>query len=228
MSESPYPGEMRVWSFPVGTCAMGRSDLWEVLDDRERQRALTFRSQDDRDRFITARATLRRLLGVELGCAPQDVTFTAGARGKPALPQGALPHFNSTHSGGWILHALTWDRPVGIDVEAIHERPLEPSHLATALAASEYRRLATLAPEALPRALARLWVAKEAYAKALGEGLHLSFGELEISYENGRPHLAGAAGPGTCPWILHEFDVDPGHVACLAFPGPQAVVRMMQ
>src|SRR6266851_2349765 len=88
-----------------------------------RRRARGFASERDRLRYAAAHGLLRRLLGAALDEPALALVFKYGPRGKPMIatprPLG-LPtlHFNLSHSEGWAMFALAWNREVGIDLEA--------------------------------------------------------------------------------------------------------------
>jgi 4'-phosphopantetheinyl transferase len=124
-----------------------------------------------------------------------------GPHGKPGLhPQHASDlQFNVSHSGDWVLLALSRSVAVGIDVESIRplpqvlalaERYFSANEIATLRACLEAEREATFLA---------LWTRKEAQVKALGTGLAHSL-DQEL--------------PG--PWTIQTFTVAPGHLAAIA------------
>jgi 4'-phosphopantetheinyl transferase len=192
-----------------------------ILDDAERQRAARFRTAADRARYVLARASLRRLLASELGVPSERLAFGANAFGKPVLtaPDGSL-HFNSSHSGDWIVHASDALGPVGIDIEAVRPELGNVEDFAAALCPEERLRIARLPARDRPLALARTWVRKEAYVKAIGEGLTRSPARINVGTdETGKPCLLydrnGPSGPQR--WTFHDIAVGEHHVACLVY-----------
>src|ERR1700737_538084 len=91
----------------------GDVDLWRVqlegsdhdlaqclswLSSDERVRAGRFRFDEHRHAFILSRGVLRALIGRIAGIRPAQVSFSYGARGKPALADQACPlRFNLSH-----------------------------------------------------------------------------------------------------------------------------------
>lgn len=115
-----------------------------------------------------AHVALERLLG--------GATVTREPDGKPRVSGG--PHFNLSHSGDLALVALCADTPIGVDIEA-PRRLRNPAGLARRLCSD--RELAHLAAAAdQDSALLRLWVRKEAVAKAEGSGIALALGGLDV------------------------------------------------
>src|SRR5262249_28909765 len=145
----------------------------------------------DREQFIAAHALLRRVLAQCLNCAPGDVTFGVTANGKPYLTGSAIDlRFNLSHSGERSMIALAAGRDVGIDVE--QERSVEVLGIAKRFfAPGEAAVLHTRSPAEQQIAFFRCWTRKEAFIKALGEGLGypLDAFEVELDDDKSRPLL---------------------------------------
>jgi 4'-phosphopantetheinyl transferase len=153
--------------------ATPRQTLIDSLAPGERQRLAALRLPAAQERFLLARAALRRLLGASLAQDPVAVPIETGPHGKPRCPAG--PPFNLSHSGDLILLALHPSRPVGVDVEkarpALDWRPIARRMLPPpqclvleALAAAE-------GPAAAADGFLQAWCHLEAGLKARGLGL---------------------------------------------------------
>ena len=165
------PGTAQVWSVALDLFHADAKRLEAVLCAEERRRAARYRREQDRVRFIAARATLRCLLAAHLGAEPHEIAFAYGANGKPALSPGGGLEFNLSHSGDLAVIALAHDREVGVDVERL--RPLSSAQrIAERLWSSgEAAALGTLDEDARLTAFFATWTRKEAVVKALGEGI---------------------------------------------------------
>lgn len=147
--------------------AAAASDLATLSRD-ERERADRFRHDRDRDRFVTTRAALRRLLGAACGIDPGAVRFTETGRGKPVLVPDPGRCFSVAHAGGHALVALA-DRAVGVDVELVRPDAWDPAMAALVLSPAE---LAWVREHDDPdRAFFRCWTRKEAFVKLGSAGL---------------------------------------------------------
>lgn len=222
-----------VWKVRVATDASTLAHFWTRLDPSEQQRALEFRTDADRRRFVAARSSRRELLGNHLGVDPTALAFTANRFGKPALARHASVHFNSSHSGDWVLHAISSDCEVGIDVEAFGAAPVRVEDYASALTDAELRWLKGLDPALRSAKFAALWTSKEAYVKALGQGLSRDLRRIEVGVEtSGAMHVRHDDNPAdsTLPCALMSLDMGPGYAACLAClgPMPEVVMRSFQ
>ncbi|MCU0551566.1 MAG: 4'-phosphopantetheinyl transferase superfamily protein [Leptolyngbya sp. Prado105] len=144
-----------------------------LLSADEQVRADRFKFEQHRNRFVAGRSFLRSLLSQYLQTDPLSLTFEYSPHGKPTLTQSRI-QFNLAHSQHLALYAVTYDRAVGIDLEAI--RPVEDleSLVQRFFLPSEYR--AIQADHAL---FFQYWTCKEAFLKAIGTGLS-KLKELEI------------------------------------------------
>lgn len=193
---------------------------WQTLSAAERERASRYRRADDRLRFVVARGSLREELGRRLDMPAPEVTFVTGPHGKPALPDPPALHFNTTHSGAWVVHAFD-DAPIGVDVERLDPGHADIDAWRSVLADDELQRLSAIG-DAAARAMAftKLWVRKEAYLKALGDGLNRPAQGINIAEdERGHPclrhdrHAHGSA----VPWTFADIEIDDAHVACVVY-----------
>jgi 4'-phosphopantetheinyl transferase len=192
-----------------------------VLSGDERRRADRFLREDDRARFTAARALLRRTLGQALGERPERLAFAYGARGKPAL---AAPfdasglRFNLSHSAGRALLAMARDREIGVDLERIRPVRFGPKIAHRFFSDDERHALDGLTGTAWDEGFFRCWTRKEAFIKAVGDGL--SFPLKSFSVPMGREVKDEAVrvhdGSRTIrPWILSAVDAGPGFLAAI-------------
>jgi len=194
------------------------------LTDAERERATRFRRDEDRERFVIGRSTRRELLARHLDIDPATLVFEEGPHGKPRLPPGSdpCPCFNSSHSGRWVLHAIA-DVEVGVDVEEVRPEFADLNDFAWVLSDAERTFVLAAAPALRAAALATVWVRKEAYVKALGEGLSRSLPDIGITAgADGRPMLAFDRNPASRErrWSFADLEIDAAHKGCLVHAGP--------
>ena len=212
-------GVVDVWSVNLADAAPLAALARTLLSDDERERADRFRAPRLQTYFALSRGLLRALLAQSCGCAPAQVVFTYGAQGKPALANDPEIGFNLSHSGEIAVYAVVRGPAVGIDVEqqrtmtdldAIAGRffsPLEQAAL-----------LRVITPARRLEAFFHCWVCKEAYIKALGQGLSL-LDSFTVSVAPGD----GAALVEVCgqpdepgEWSLEAFTPAPGYHAAVA------------
>jgi len=169
-----------------------------LLTRDEQERAARFRFPHLRSSFVLARGALRILAGGYLNTDPAGIRFQYGPKGKPCLAGAARLRFNVSHSGALALFAFTLDVEIGVDVEEIRPMPDLQQIAAGYFSAAEAAELVALPAERREAAFFRCWTRKEAYVKALGEGLSSTAPESE-------------------GWTLHDLDVPGPYAAALAY-----------
>jgi len=194
----------------------------------ERARAGRFHLDADRARFVVSRGSLRDLLSGAVGCGAGAIEFAQGPQGKPLLARHPALHFNTSHSGRWVLHAFA-DVAVGIDVEEIRPGMERLDDFAWVLSLDERSAVSQAPRPERAKAMATVWVRKEAYVKALGEGLSRSLQKIGIATgPDGRPMLAFDWNPPAAQrrWSFLDLEMDRDYRACLVHAGPPRPVSV--
>ncbi|WP_322044776.1 4'-phosphopantetheinyl transferase family protein [Paraburkholderia sp. J67] len=224
-----WPDDVELWRVDCAPAlAQGLDrDALRDLDETERERAQRFLREEDRVRFVLARATLRQLLAERLGTPAHALRFGASGHGRPELQgQAGAPAFNVSHSGPHALVALSCEREVGVDVELLTQG-LEWRALGrVACTAAERDTLECVLPAQRARAFMRIWTAKEALLKAVGVGIaeHLQAFSIDPREEGGAASVSGLHAQPHGPSVacietlrFHWLDELPGAQACLAW-----------
>src|SRR5260221_13661722 len=116
------PDQIHLWAAPLDLLPSELDELASSLAPLERERAMRFRFDVHRNRFIAGRGLLRAVLGQYLEIRPAQVEFSYGANGKPSLSKNAGRNgirFNLAHSEDLVVLAVMRDRDIGVDVERI-------------------------------------------------------------------------------------------------------------
>jgi 4'-phosphopantetheinyl transferase len=122
--------------------------------------------------------------------------------------------FNISHSGEYVICALSEANKVGVDVEAIKDIPIED--FTNLFANQEWEEVANATNKL--KAFYTLWTKKEAFLKAVGCGLSQPLNEVVI--ENNRITWENQ------PWFLNEILLDQQHIAyiCTDTANPQVQI----
>jgi len=173
--------EVLGWTVGVASVPGSVENPW--LSEGERDKARRYVREGDARRYIASRLLLREVLGDWLGVDPGSVRFGKAPGGKPfaVSPAGCPPVFFSlSRSGDFCAVALSGDGEVGLDIEKI-ENPFDWEPASRAWLSQGENRALRAFKTGLERveAFFRLWCAREAAAKALGEGLRLAPGSGE-------------------------------------------------
>jgi 4'-phosphopantetheinyl transferase len=211
---------VKYWSVPLSTTA-NPGDC-ALLGTGERERAKRFVFAEHAARFVTARAALRRILGLATGIRPEEVAIVEGAEGRPELRGLAPPlHFNLSHSGDVAVIALCREAQVGVDVE--HLRPIEKDLVERFFSPAEQAALAALSGEDWLRGFYRCWTRKEAFVKGLGQGLLLPLDEFDVSIGK-TPALLRCSFAPVQDWAFAALPVRSGYEAVVAVEAKGAPV----
>lgn len=212
---------IEVWRIDAGSA----DDVAPLLSRDEAERAARFHFDRDRRAFVATRGALRALAGSYLGIAPESVAFSYGHNGKPEI-EGLS--FNVSHAGDVALAAFGPGR-VGVDVELMRADVGMRALARRFFTVAEDRALAGLSGDELVHAFYGCWTSKEAFVKAVGEGLSFELARVEVSVwpEPCRVvSVDGDEGAGA-QWTMAAVDVAPGYAAAVAadVPGVEVVVR---
>jgi 4'-phosphopantetheinyl transferase len=179
-------GEVHVWAIDLGT---DPGALVHLLSAAEADRAGRYRFERHRRRFVMSRAWQRLILASYGTGAAVDLNFVEGANGKPRLA-GSLPRaveFNASRSGDLALLAVAAGVPVGVDVERMDEMA-DMAHVARDhFSASEYDELMALPVAQCREAFYACWTRKEAYLKAVGDGLAAPLDGFDVTLRPEEP-----------------------------------------
>lgn len=228
----PQPGEVQIWAINVADPPRSMAALHGLLTAEEQRRADRYHRPADRRRAVVGRGVLRVLLGDSLGRPPAALKFELAEHGKPVLQgvHGGGVEFNVSHSGDWVLIALSGAPPVGIDVEQI--RPIRDLDALAAryFAPDEARTIRSLPAAERTEAFFLCWTRKEAVIKAVGMGLQMDLDRFSVSLArdtlpavisiDGSRAAAGA-------WTLLDAAPSAGYAAAVAVArrGVRATLR---
>lgn len=151
--------------------------LQQVLPQLTADRAARvqqLRTPEKRAQCAAAGRLLQHLFG--------DATITSAENGKPYLSDRPQIHFNLSHTGEWVLCAVS-DTPVGVDAQVLTRYRAK---VAARWFSEEERQWIAQQPD---ERFTRLWTRKEAYAKMTGDGM--------VSAMRGAPQL---------PHVTKEYD----------------------
>jgi 4'-phosphopantetheinyl transferase len=182
--------------------------LAALLSADECARAARFHSRTHGERYTVAHGRMRQLLASQLGLRPQDLQFAPGIHGKPGLLGAAASdglRFNLSHSGAMGLVGWSWQHDIGVDVEVWRAVRDEGALVRRFFSAVEVAAWEALPAERRHEAFFNLWTRKEAYVKALGQGLGLPLHSFDVSHEAGagaRLLRASTLSDDKRPWSL--------------------------
>lgn len=221
--------EVHVWAASLNLNKDQLTELWTLLSADEKQRALRFKFDKHRNRFIAARGILRKILSEYFQIPAEQLIFSYASHGKPYISNANTRlFFNMSDSENLAVYAVAKEHEVGIDVEFM---PHDFDSLGIAkrfFSAYENQMLEQL-PEAQKKVgFFNCWTRKEAFIKAIGEGLSYPLDQFDVSLTPDEPaailrinHDAMAAKQ----WSLYALHPAPDYAAALAIEGTVKAVK---
>jgi 4'-phosphopantetheinyl transferase len=220
--------EIQIWFV-----SLRATDEWvrygvEILSPDERARAGAFAFKRYSDEFTIGRASLRILLSRYCGLDCAKLEFQYGRRGKPSISHLCPSlRFNMSHSSGLAVYAIASGCELGIDLEGLRDMPDLEEIASRYFCAEEYCDLINLPQSARQAAFTRCWTRKEAFIKALGDGLFFELDRFRVAVKpEEAPRLLHIDGNSVSAgqWSLCDVAAPPGMTCCLAYSeGPRTI-----
>jgi 4'-phosphopantetheinyl transferase len=120
------------------------------------------------------------------------------------------------------LLAVSYGREVGVDIEQIRALDDAASIAGRFFSAAENRAWLAVPDEQKPAAFFNAWTRKEAFIKAVGDGLSYPLDRFDVSLAPGEPaRLLRVAGEpeATSRWRIEALEPAPGYAAAVAVDG---------
>lgn len=226
--------EVHVWRAPLDVEVSQIESHYELLTGEETARAGRYYFDRDRRRFIVGRGLLRIMLGRYLKADPKGIRLGTTPHGKPELAGengNETVRFNLSHSDGLALYAFTRSRRIGVDLELISRHHGDERIPERFFSPREVRALRRLSADVQLEAFFNCWTRKEAYIKAIGDGLSMPLDQFDVSLAPGEPAaLFSTKGDPreASRWSLQALAPEPGYIAALAVEGREWRLRCWQ
>ncbi|UFH52976.1 4'-phosphopantetheinyl transferase superfamily protein [Spirosoma sp. KNUC1025] len=184
---------------------------WErVLRSDEMERANRYRRADDRYRSLYTKTMLRLLVGYYTSQRPGAIEFRTGITNKLELSGRSDWQFNGSHSGDWIVLAIS-KRSVGVDIEKI--RMDFPFQGVLPLCFTEQEQTYITSGESARQRFYQVWTRKEALVKATAKGIDKDF--YQIPSLDGEHRIDKRLLSGN--WLVHSFTIADNYPAAVAY-----------
>ena len=217
--------EVHVWCVNLNVLDLDINCLKHILSKEENDKADSFHFKDDRENYIGRHAILRKILGRYLSLEPNNINFSYRSHGKPSLSNysnGDKIHFNLSHSKGLVLYAMTRGREVGIDVERIIPGIMDEQFISNVFSQKELYSIQSLPMDMRTNALFQNWTRKEAFIKALGQGLSYDLKRIDVSAALGEKSIISnrnSDADNSYCWSLRDIELGPGYAGSIVVEG---------
>lgn len=162
------------------------NSLPNFLSATEIKRWNGFYFSQDKQIFYQSHNALRLILSYYLSEKPSEIEYELTSFGKPFLKSRRL-QFNLSHTDTMAVIAVTEDAEIGVDIENVN-RKVEYDDLAKRFfCETEYQKLAKVYSPKKRDAFFNCWTRKEAFIKAVGEGLSYPLNDFEVTLLSNEP-----------------------------------------
>ncbi len=227
--------EVHVWQADLDVDSQQMMSFLGILTQEERSRANRYLFAEDRQHFIAARGILRCLLAYYLETTPDKIVLGYGPAGKPEIDKPTTQlSFNISHSHSAALYAISWNRSLGIDLEALRINFSLESIANLIFSDQERAVLETYPKNCRMTTFLRGWTRKEAYVKAKGIGLSFPLKRIEVPFEENisdiqvYPECDKHSQRSQDRSWLYSLDSLPGYVAALAVDDSPVSLSLMK
>lgn len=149
----------------------GWEKFFECLSVDERMQVNRYKKETDRETMLVSRYILRKILEIIIKIDGSKIELSKTEYDRPfsrIIKEKSGPDFNVSHSGEWIVWAINPKGSVGIDIEEI--RPIDLNVMKNVFTKKEIEYVKDKEGGREER-FYQLWTLKEAFVKAIGEGL---------------------------------------------------------
>jgi len=217
--------EVHLWLVSYRELYLQSADMAEIISGVEKRRSERYRFLKDQQNYIFRHGVLRILIARYMSIEPGDVRFRVGDYGKPHLDGMNKEHsfeFNISHSGDMLLLGFARGHRIGVDIE--FNKPIEDMDaiIKTNFSHNEKLEFDSLPADKRLEAFYRGWTQKEAFVKALGDGLSRDLDQFDVSMTPGEPAaLKRTAWDGVeaTRWTLETIQTVSGYSASVAMEG---------
>jgi 4'-phosphopantetheinyl transferase len=228
----PESSDVHVWPVLLEAPVAVSRAYRDLLSPTEIARADRFVFEHLTRSHELSHGALRLLMARSLNCRPQAVEFNYGPRGKPFLHQDSRIRFNMAHSGQLALYAFTLDVEIGVDVEEMRDVPDIEQIAAHYFCNAETVELKAIGGgKPATQAFFRCWTRKEAYIKAVGDGLYIPLDQFQVTLGADAPtkfvHI-GNEPSVAAHWTLQHLDPAPNYIGALAYQAAPRTIHLHQ
>lgn len=188
MSSSLKNTHIDVWILPIegwDFTTLEDRQINTLLSDREQRRFQRFRPATKKSEFIASRLLLRHLLKTYTACNISTTEAIPDDMGRPFWFDNQKPlelFFSLSHTKNMICCTLSRNREIGCDIESLEPRKYQKELAERVFSNKEQRFYHKLSGAAQSEFFYKSWTLKEAFIKALGQGLRISLPSLSFTY----------------------------------------------
>lgn len=167
---------MKIFFYEINLVIFRAKSFISFLSCEEQKRIVFYLDPKHQSLFIIRRGILRSLLGKYLEIPPKKVLIQIDSRGKPYTRD---IFFNMSSSKEKLLIALSWEIPLGIDIEYTDVKNWSFDAEDFIFSENEKKMASNLCSKARTEYFFTVWTKKESWVKATGSGLNMDLKSLD-------------------------------------------------
>ena len=224
--------ELHLWWLPLQLEEHQRNTAYSLLNKRQLNKYERRSNPELQHAYLASRYYLFTLLAAYQKCNPKDIKLRYSRLNKPYIDSHANTdsqdtlEFNFTDTNidqkSYALYAFSWNRQVGIDIEAL-ERSANFKQIAERRFTTQELDFATHASgEIDPQKCLSIWTRKEAYGKATGKGINFEMNKRNlVNGDSNKNPFYYNFNDGNSDWRLLQIQPTPNFIACVVHEGHQ-------
>lgn len=158
---------------------------------------------EDALRTLAGEIIIRNIVKRKYKINFEDIIFKKNINGKPYIDNIKGFHFNISHSGKWVVCAIS-DALIGIDIEKIKETNFKVAK--RFFSEEEYIDLSNKESVSKTEYFYDIWTLKEAYLKAIGTGLTVPLRSFTLKKEN--KDICIKTKDKDYNWNFNQYEID--------------------
>lgn len=227
----PYANVIDIWRIALDLTTTDLEKYQACLNEEELQRAEKLKVPEKQNQFIISRASLKIILSGIIEKEPCQIKLNYSEQGKPYLKeqfQGKDIFFNLSHSGSQAIIALTLGQEIGIDIQQVESGKDYTKLSQRFFSKQEKIELSEVDEKKITDYFYSCWTRKEAFIKAIGDGLGFGLNNFDVSIE---PECSLSQIKihkqleKNLSWFNINVDCVQGYVAALAVSDPAVNLR---
>jgi len=224
--------ELHLWWLPLQLEEHQRNTAYSLLNKQQINKYERRSTPELQHAYLASRYYLFTLLAAYQKCNPNNIKLSYSRLNKPYIDnqthtdsQDAL-EFNFTDTNidhnSYALYAFSWNRQVGIDIEAL-ERSANFKQIAQRRFTTQELDFSTRASgEIDPQKCLSIWTRKEAYGKATGKGINFEMNKRNlVSNNTNESPFDYNFNDGNNDWRLVQIQPSEKFIACVVHEGHQ-------
>ena len=170
---------MRIYAMRIDELSLPDVEKWsrDIVSARTNEKIERLKFKGDKKRTLVGELLARYAMVLEKQIPKTELIFDVHENGKPYCRSFPGVHFNISHSGLWVVCAVS-DRPIGIDIEKIDVADMQIAKRFF----TEYEYQYLQRQENKVEIFYKLWTLKESYIKCTGKGLTVPLNSFEFEF----------------------------------------------